>query len=148
MGLFTFSSRSTCSWTGVGDEGTSKAAPCWRDGTIRVRTRRRRWTAPTTAKTRLVEEMGMTPVVPPKANGKVERNCDKDLCKLRNEVERLFQRLKGCRRIRTRFDKLDAMFPGFLNLVCRRPCNTGFFLVQFRESGQALSRVRLVGAAH
>ena len=65
----------------------------------------------------LVETLGMTPVVPPKANRKVKRDCDKDLYKLRNEVERLFRRLKGCRRIRTRFDKLDAMFPGFLNFV-------------------------------
>ena len=44
---------------------------------------------------RLIEEMGMTPVVPPKANRKAER----ETCKLRNEVERLFRRLKGCRRI-------------------------------------------------
>ena len=32
-------------------------------------------------------------------------------------LELLFRRLKGCRRIRTRFDKLDAMFPGFLNFA-------------------------------
>ena len=43
---------------------------------------------------RLVEEMGMTPVAPPKANRKAER----ETCKLRNEVERLFRRFKGCRR--------------------------------------------------
>ena len=60
---------------------------------------------------RLVEDLGMTPVVPPKANRKA------DLYKLRNEVERLFRRLKVCRRICTRFGKLDAMFPGFLNFA-------------------------------
>jgi len=34
--------------------------------------------------------------------------------RLRNEVERLFRRLKGFRRIFTRFDKLDVMFIGFI----------------------------------
>ena len=42
---------------------------------------------------RLVETLGMTPVVPPKANWRVERNYDCELYKLRNEVERLFRRL-------------------------------------------------------
>lgn len=37
--------------------------------------------------------------------------------KRRNEVERLFRRLKGFRRIFSRFDKLDAMFVGFLSFV-------------------------------
>jgi len=32
-------------------------------------------------------------------------------------VERLFRRLKGYRRIFSRFEKLDAMFVGFLNFV-------------------------------
>jgi len=33
--------------------------------------------------------------------------------KRRNEIERLFRRLKGCRRIFSRFDKLDVMFMAF-----------------------------------
>ena len=66
---------------------------------------------------RLVAEMGMTPVVPPKANRKVKWDYDRETCKLRNEIERLFRRLKGYRRIYTRFDKLDATFLGFLNLA-------------------------------
>ncbi|MER3056569.1 transposase [Xanthomonas hortorum] len=37
--------------------------------------------------------------------------------KRRNEVERLFRRLKGYRRIFSRFDKLDVMFLGFLSFV-------------------------------
>ena len=40
---------------------------------------------------------------------------DRELYKLRNEVEQLFRRLKGCRRIYTRFDKLDVMFLASLN---------------------------------
>ena len=66
---------------------------------------------------RLVRDLGMTPVVPPKANRKAEWECDRETYKLRNEVERLFRRFKGCRRLFTRFDKLDATFLGFLNLA-------------------------------
>ena len=76
---------------------------------------------------RFVEKLGMTPIMPPKANRKAEWDYDRELCKLRNEVERLFRRLKGCRRICTRFDKLDVMFPGVLNFVCGRPLRHGIF---------------------
>ena len=34
--------------------------------------------------------------------------------KKRNEVERLFRRLKGYRRVFSRFDKLDVIFMGFI----------------------------------
>ena len=65
----------------------------------------------------LVRDLGMTPVVPPKANRKVKWEYDRKTCKLRNEIERLFRRFKGCRRLFTRFDKLDATYRGFLNLA-------------------------------
>ncbi|OLH96955.1 transposase, partial [Xanthomonas oryzae pv. oryzae] len=42
---------------------------------------------------------------------------DKEMYKRRNEVERLFRRLKGYRRIFTCFEKLDVMFLGFLSFV-------------------------------
>ena len=66
---------------------------------------------------RLVEKMGMTPAVPPKANRKVGRDCDRETYKFRNEIERLLRRLKGYRRIFKRFDKLDATLLSFLNLA-------------------------------
>ena len=65
----------------------------------------------------IVETLGMTPVVPPKANRKIEQDCDRKPCKLQNEVGRPFRRLKSCRRIRTRFDKLDAMCPSVVNFA-------------------------------
>ncbi len=34
--------------------------------------------------------------------------------KRRNEIERLFRRLKGFRRIFSRFEKLDVIFLGFI----------------------------------
>jgi transposase len=37
--------------------------------------------------------------------------------KRRNEVERLFRRLKGYRRIFSRFEKLDLMFLGFISFA-------------------------------
>src|SRR5215510_1170430 len=62
----------------------------------------------------LVVELGYTPVVPPKSNRKEPWDYDKELYKRRNEVERLFRRLKGFRRIFTRYEKLDILFAGFI----------------------------------
>ena len=63
---------------------------------------------------KLVSELGFPPAVPPKSNRAEPWEHDKELYKKRNEVERLFRRLKGFRRIFTRFDKLDVMFIGFV----------------------------------
>ncbi|MCP4727723.1 MAG: IS5/IS1182 family transposase, partial [bacterium] len=38
----------------------------------------------------------------------------REMYKKRNEVERLFRRLKGYRRIFSRFDKLDVVFMFFI----------------------------------
>jgi len=39
------------------------------------------------------------------------------MCKRRNEVERLFRRLKGFRRVFSRIDKLDVVFLGFVHFA-------------------------------
>ena len=65
----------------------------------------------------LARDLGMTPVVPPKANRKAEWEYDRKTCKFRNEIERLFRRFKGYRPLFTRFDKLGATYLGFLNLA-------------------------------
>ena len=62
----------------------------------------------------LARDLKLTPVVPPKANRRNPWGYDKELYKRRNEVERLFRRLKGFRRIFTRFEKLDEMFIAFI----------------------------------
>ena len=59
-------------------------------------------------------EMGLDPVVPPKKSRLHPWKYDKELYKKRNEVERLFRRLKGYRRVFSRFDKLDVVFMGFI----------------------------------
>lgn len=62
----------------------------------------------------LAVEMGYVPVVPPKSNRFEPWEYDKELYKRRNEIERLFRRLKGFRRVFTRYDKLDILFVGFI----------------------------------
>ncbi len=63
----------------------------------------------------LAVELGYIPVVPPKSNRKNPWDYDKELYKQRNQVERLFRRIKRFRRIFTRYDKLDIIF---LSFVC------------------------------
>jgi transposase len=62
----------------------------------------------------LVLELGMVPVVPPKSNRVDPWRYDRTLYKKRNEIERLFRRMKGYRRIFSRFEKLDVVFLAFL----------------------------------
>ena len=56
-----------------------------------------------------VRDLGMTPVVPPKSNRLEPWEYDREQCKQRNEVERLFGRLKRFRRVFTRFGKLGSL---------------------------------------
>jgi transposase len=65
----------------------------------------------------IVRNFGMEPVVPPKKNRLVPWEYDRELYKKRNEVERLFRRLKGFRRVFSRFEKLDIMFVGFVQFA-------------------------------
>lgn len=66
---------------------------------------------------KLVSELGFSPVVPPKSSRTEPWEYDKELYRKRNEVERLFRRLKAFRRVFTRFDKLDVMFMGFVTFA-------------------------------
>lgn len=63
---------------------------------------------------KLAVELGYIPVVPPKSNRKEPWEYDTVLYKQRNQVERLFRRIKRFRRIFTRYDKLDIMFLNFI----------------------------------
>lgn len=58
----------------------------------------------------LAVSLGYDPVVPPKSNRNEPWDYDKELYKMRNEVERFFRRYKRFRRICTRYDKLDVIF--------------------------------------
>lgn len=65
----------------------------------------------------LAFDLGMEPVVPPKPNRLSVWEYDLELYKKRNKVERLFRRLKGLRRIFSRFDKLDVIFVFFIHFA-------------------------------
>ena len=62
----------------------------------------------------LALELGYIPVVPPKRNRKNPWSYNEQLYKQRNQVERLFRRIKHFRRIFTRYDKLDVVFLAFV----------------------------------
>lgn len=65
----------------------------------------------------LAMDLGMFPVVPPKKNRLEPWEYDKEMYKKRNEVERLFRRIKGFRRVFSRFDKLDVVFSFFITFA-------------------------------
>jgi transposase len=65
----------------------------------------------------LTVELGYVPVVPPKHNRRMPWEYDRALYTRRNEIERLFRRLKGFRRLFSRFDKLDVMFAAFITFA-------------------------------
>ncbi len=62
----------------------------------------------------LALELCYIPVVPPRKSRVNRWDYDKEKYKRRNEVERLFRRLKGYRRVFTRYDKLDVVYLGFV----------------------------------
>ena len=65
----------------------------------------------------LAVELGYTPVIPPKSNRRDPWDFNRDIYKRRNEVERVFRRLKGYRRVFVRYDKLDVIFLAFITLA-------------------------------
>ncbi len=62
-------------------------------------------------------ELGYAPVVPPNPRRLNPWEYDQTLYRRRNEIERLFRRLKSYRRVFSRFDKLDALYSGFVVLA-------------------------------
>ncbi len=58
--------------------------------------------------------LGYAPVVPPLRTRVDPWDYDHQIYKRRNEIERLFRRLKGYRRIFSRYEKLDVLFLGFI----------------------------------
>ena len=65
----------------------------------------------------LVEASGMEAVIPSNRRRKVLIAHDKELYRIRNRIERCFNKLKHFRRVATRFDRQDAHYLGFLHLA-------------------------------
>jgi transposase len=65
----------------------------------------------------LIESQGAVPNIPPKLN-RLWKSCfSKVLYKGRNAIERMFCRLKDCRRLATRYDRLAANFLSSIHLA-------------------------------
>lgn len=64
------------------------------------------------------QEHGITAVIPPKRNRRVQREYDKDLYKLRHLVENAFLYLKRWRGIATRYAKNSASFLAAIHIRC------------------------------
>ena len=64
----------------------------------------------------LCESKWVIAVVPPKTSFKKQWNYHKWIYAYRNEIERLFWRLKHYRRIATRFDKLKKRYESFIEI--------------------------------
>jgi len=67
-----------------------------------------------------VSEQGAWANIPPKRNGKVPICFSPYLYRARNLVEQLFNKIKQCRRIATRYDKLAANYLAFIKLASIR----------------------------
>jgi transposase len=65
----------------------------------------------------LALDLGFIPIVPPKSTRIEPWQYCHSMYRRRNEVARLFRRLKGCRRVFSRFEKLDVMFSAFISFA-------------------------------
>jgi transposase len=63
------------------------------------------------------QEHHINPVIPPRKHRKESIEYDKALYKLREKVERFFNRLQQFRRIATRYDKLGNTYLAFIHVV-------------------------------
>jgi transposase len=65
----------------------------------------------------LLTEHHLVPVIPPKSNRRHPIDYDHSLYRLREKIERFFNKLKQFRRIATRYEKLSQTFLAFIQLV-------------------------------
>ena len=64
------------------------------------------------------KKQGMTPVIPPKKNRKIQREYDRGIYSLRHLVENAFLHLKRLRGIATRYAKNTASFLAAVHIRC------------------------------
>ena len=67
-----------------------------------------------------LERRGGDPVIPTKANRKIQRVICQMTYAIRNHIERFFGKLNRLRRCATRYDKLGNIFLGFVQLATIR----------------------------
>ena len=62
----------------------------------------------------------VVPVIPMRKSRKMRVGVDRSLYRLRNLVERCFNKLKNARRVATRYDKTAESFLGFIDIASIR----------------------------
>ena len=65
-----------------------------------------------------IESQGSAAVIPPRRGRRVERPYDRELFKSRFLVEHFFARIKRCRRVATRYEKLAITFLAMVLIAC------------------------------
>ena len=65
-----------------------------------------------------IQSLGAVAVIPSRSCWKVQRQHDRTLYKLRNRIERCFNRLKQFRRLATRYCKRRPCFHATVALAC------------------------------
>jgi transposase len=66
---------------------------------------------------RTIADLGAKPVIPSLSSRKNQPDYDKTIYKLRNRIERCFNKLKHFRRFATRFDRRAVHFLAFIHLA-------------------------------
>ena len=64
-----------------------------------------------------IETSGAEAVIPPRSNRREPRGYDAHLYRERDQIERLFGRLKECRRVATRYEKTARNYLAFCQLA-------------------------------
>ncbi len=67
-----------------------------------------------------MEARNIVPVIPMRKSRKLRVAVDRKLYRLRNLVERCFNKLKNARRVATRYDKTAKSFLGFIDIASIR----------------------------
>ena len=67
-----------------------------------------------------MDKRDVLPVIPMRKSRKMRVGVDRSLYRLRNLVERCFNKLKNARRVATRYDKTAESFLGFIDITSIR----------------------------
>ena len=67
-----------------------------------------------------MEKRNVLPIIPMRKSRKKRVGVDRSLYRLRNLVERCFNKLKNARRVATRYDKTAESFLGFIDITSIR----------------------------
>ena len=70
----------------------------------------------------LIEQRDAVPIIPDREGAKTRHAFSKPLYRLRNRIERAFNKLKQFRRIATRYEKLAANFLAMIKIAIIRIC--------------------------